>query len=121
MAGKATDISHLTCRWYAHHHSRNPRNKDGNRNSDRHNEYRNACSRSRYTSANVHNCYPHYTSFLRATGCPYPPVVHRNPLTTRPAGTIDHAENDRRLWKTRNMDGNSRRLMDTTLKFDRQG
>lgn len=120
MAGKDTDVRHLACRWYAHTHRRNTRNEYGNRNGDRHKEYNNACSRSRYTYANVHNYYPHYTSFLRATGCAYPPVVHRNPYTTRPAGTIDHAENDRRLWKTRNVDGNSRRLVDTTLKLDRQ-
>lgn len=129
MAGRDTNAHALSCCRYAHIHihGRNSRNEYRHRGGHGYNEYNHtwhyyACSRNHDTYGYIHTCHnPHSSSeYLRATDCAYPPVVHGNPLTTRPAGTDDYAEDDRHLWKTGRMDGNRRRPVDTTFKLDRQ-
>jgi len=127
MAGRDTNAHALSCCRYAHIHIHGRNSRNEYRNGDRYNKYNHtwhcyACSRHSYTYGHIYTCHnPHYCSeYLCASGHTCPPVVHGNPLTTRPAGTDDYAEDDRHLWKTDRMDGNCRRPVDTTFKLNRQ-
>jgi len=121
MAGEDTHPCRLACCWYTRTHiyewnnRSEHRNRDGYKYNNTWNRY--ACPWSRYTYANI---YPYHYDSLCATGCADPPVIYGDPLATKPAGTINYAEDNRQLWETRNVEGNRGLFVDTTFKLDRQ-